>query len=265
VTRGVRRVIRTSPRSHRGGTGRWTVARRLARSDFAPSRERRRDRATCQETVVRRDAPTSFSNDLQGCTVRGHAFTRLVSAECSSGSTSARKTRRRIDRLATARARGDAALTAGKKVRAKDPRFHREGKPSRAQSMNEGTGKRRSALDGAGQSSKLPADPTEAGKPVRYPTFDDFVANASPEGSRSARTRSWESAVQREPIFRRGLAPGGGRRDAVWVYVSPSFAGIVVRHLLCRRRVGKVAGIRRGSPRMRRNQARCTRQGCWRM
>lgn len=129
-----------------------------------------------------------LSNDLQGCTVRGHAFTRLVSAECSSGSTSARKTRRRIDRLATDRARGDAALAVGKKVRAKDPHFHREGKPSRAQSMNEGTGKRRSALDGAGQSSKLPADPTEAGKPVRIR-----------RSTTSSRTRRQRGLAAREP------------------------------------------------------------------
>lgn len=201
MTRGVRRVIRTSPRSHRGGTGRWTVARRLARSDFVPSRERRRHRATCQETVVRRDAPTSFSNDLQGCTVRGHAFTRLVSAECSSGSTSARKTRRRIDRLATDRARGDAALTVREEGPGKGPPL-----PSRRETFASPVDERRHGEAEVCAGRRRPVIQTSCGshrgwQAGAYPTFDDFVANASPEGSRSARTRSWEGAVQREPIF----------------------------------------------------------------
>jgi len=114
------------------------------------------------------------SNDAQGCTVRGHALIRLVSAECSSDfDFRSQDIGGEVGRLAAGRVRGNAAHRAGKKVRAKDPLSTREGKPPRIQAMNEGTGKRRSALDGAGRSSELPAGLTGAGKPVSTRRSDE--------------------------------------------------------------------------------------------
>lgn len=112
------------------------------------------------------------SNDAQGCTVRGHALIRLVSAECSSDfDFRSQDIGGEIGRLAAERVRGNAARSAGKRVRAKGPHFRRAGKPPRIQAMNEGTGKRRSALDGAGRSSELPAGSHRGWQTGKHPTF----------------------------------------------------------------------------------------------
>lgn len=204
------------------------------------------------------------SNDAQGCTVRGHALIRLVSAECSSDfDFRSQDIGGEVGRLAAGRVRGNAAHRAGKKVRAKDPLSTREGKPPRIQAMNEGTGKRRSALDGAGRSSELPAGSHRGWQTGKHPTFRRTSSRTRRQrGSAARKPKAGKAPSSAVPSSDGSLLPKEDAETLSWVYVSPSFAGIVVRHLLCRRRAGKVASIRRGPPRTRRIQARYPQQGC---
>lgn len=194
----------------------------------------------------------------RGCSVRGHAFIRLVFGRMFF----------RFD-LLVARLGANRSLGGFQGARRRRPDGAEEGQGKRPPLLSskgnllDSSDERRHGeaevcAGRRGPASELPADLTGAGKPESIRRSTTHVASASPEGSRSAGSQSWESAVQRETIFRGELALQRGRRDAVWVYVSPSFAGIVVRHLFCRRRVGRAASIRLLSSRMRRDEARCT-------
>lgn len=204
------------------------------------------------------------SNDAQGCTVRGHALIRLVLAECSSDfDFRSQDIGGEVGRLAAGRVRGNAAHRAGNKVRAKDPTLHsgRETSPNPGDERRHGeaevcAGRRRPVI-------RASCGAHRGWQTGKHPTFRRTSSRTRRQrGSAARKPKAGKAPSSAVPSSDGSLLPKEDAETLSWVYVSPSFAGIVVRHLLCRRRVGKVASIRRGPPRTRRIQARYPQQGC---